>query len=86
MQTRSQEIPKDEFPTSLVASERAVSRFQPHAVPHLVRGRVVTRLWLWGLVTREGLILSPDWHGMHLIYSSWALGFIPKITHKSGLT
>lgn len=44
MQTGSQEIPKDEFPISLVALEKAVSRFQPHAAPHLVKGRVVTRL------------------------------------------
>ena len=35
----------------------AVSRFQPHAVPHLVRGSAVARPWLWGSVTREG---GPD--------------------------
>lgn len=47
-----------------------------------MRGRVVTRLWLWGLVTKEGLILSPDWHSMPLFYLGWALGFIPKVHIK----
>lgn len=47
-----------------------------------MRGRVVTRFWLWGLVTKEGLILSPDWHSMPLFYLGWALGFIPKVHIK----
>lgn len=49
---RSQEIPEDAFPVAgraAVALERsgkvfaAASRFQPHAVLHLVRGSVLTR-------------------------------------------
>lgn len=56
----------------------AVSRFQLHAVPHLARWSVVARRWLWGSVIREGLILSPGWLGIPLIYLDWALGVYPQ--------